>query len=207
MPARRRTEFTTVSAWHRSRGKALSAQQKPAGGEIAADASGKPAATAKSKKKLIIIGAAAAAVLLGGGGGAYALMGGKAEAGQGAGAGDHKEASKKEGEGGGHGEDAGEAFVDVPPMVVNLRSADGAARFIKLHFMLVPGPKGDVEELKDKLPLLLDAYQPFLRELRPEDLAGSAAVFRIKEEMLVRASDTLGAGQVKDVLIQDLIQQ
>lgn len=54
---------------------------------------------------------------------------------------------------------------------------------------------------------MLDSFQPFLRELRPEDLSGSAAVFRIKEEMMVRATATLGAGQVKDILIQDLVQQ
>jgi flagellar FliL protein len=53
--------------------------------------------------------------------------------------------------------------------------------------------------------------QPFLRELRPDDLAGSAAVFRIKEEMLSRTTQALGqalgAGAVRDVLIQDLVQQ
>lgn len=145
-------------------------------------------------KKIMIIGAAAAALLLGGGGGAYAYFSGGDEAGA------------EQAEGGDRAE--GEAvFVDVPPMVVNLRSADGAARFIKLHFMLVPGPEGDAATLEKKLPLLLDAYQPFLRELRPEDLAGSAAVFRIKEEMLLRATDVLGPDQVADVLIQDLIQQ
>ena len=52
-----------------------------------------------------------------------------------------------------------------------------------------------------------DAIQPFLRELRPEDLAGSAAVFRIKEQILLRAADALGPDQIKDVLIEDLIQQ
>jgi flagellar FliL protein len=95
----------------------------------------------------------------------------------------------------------------VPAMVVNLRSPDGAARFLKLHFMLVPGPNATVDGLKDKLPLVLDAYQPFLRELRPEDLAGSAAVFRIKEEMMIRTAAVLGDGMVKDILIQDLVQQ
>jgi flagellar FliL protein len=175
-------------------------------GEIVEVPTGQPEAAQgkKNKKKLLIIGAAAAVVLLGGGGTAYALMGADTE--QADGSGDHAEAEKG-GVKGAQGDTAAETFVDVPPMVVNLRSADGGARFIKLHFMLVPGPKGEVEELTDKLPLLLDAYQPFLRELRPEDLAGSAAVFRIKEELLVRARDTLGDGYVKDVLIQDLIQQ
>ncbi|SEI77546.1 flagellar FliL protein [Sphingomonas sp. OV641] len=153
-------------------------------------------------KKKIIIAAAGAFLLLGGAGGAYAVMGGSAQAeghGEQAAAADHAEA--------GDGESAEAEFVDVPPMVVNLRSADGAARFIKLHFMLVPASADKAEGIKTKLPLILDAYQPFLRELRPEDLAGSAAVYRIKEEMLVRAGDVLGRGQVKDVLIQDLIQQ
>lgn len=155
-------------------------------------------------KKKIIIAAAGAFLLLGGGGGAYAVMGGSAQAeghGEQAAAADHAEA------GDGESESAEAEFVDVPPMVVNLRSADGAARFIKLHFMLVPASADKAEGIKTKLPLILDAYQPFLRELRPEDLAGSAAVYRIKEEMLVRAGDVLGRGQVKDVLIQDLIQQ
>ena len=161
----------------------------------------------KSKKKLIIIGAAAGVLVLGGGGGAaFMLSGGEAKA-EAAAEGEHgEEAPAKEEEGGAEGESK-EAFVDVPPMVVNLRSPDGGARFLKIRFLLVPGPKANVETLKAQLPLILDSYQPFLRELRPEDLAGSAAVFRIKEELLVRATATAGKGMVKDVLIQDLVQQ
>ena len=98
-------------------------------------------------------------------------------------------------------------FIDVPPMIVNLRSASGSPRFLKLHFVLVSDSSDDVPEIEKRLPLLLDAYQPFLRELRPEDLAGSAAVFRVKEEMLVRSTAIFGEGKVRDVLIQDLIQQ
>lgn len=157
----------------------------------------------KSKKKLIIIAAAAAAVLAGGGGGAYVFLGGSKNA-------KTEEAAKPEaaGHGGEKGEGGeGEAFLDVPPIVVNLHSTDGATRYLKLHFELVPAPGAKAEELKKRLPLVIDAIQPFLRELRPEDLAGSAAVFRIKEQVLLRASDALGPDQIKDVLIEDLIQQ
>ena len=103
-------------------------------------------------------------------------------------------------------EEGAETFVDVPPMTVNLRTADGASRFLKVHLMLVPG-KAEAEAITKKLPLVIDSYQPFLRELRPEDLSGSAATFRIKEELLVRGNAALGAGAVRDVLIQDLVQQ
>ncbi len=98
-------------------------------------------------------------------------------------------------------------FVEAPAMVVNLRSADGAPRLVKLTVSLVPTRPDEAEALKARLPLVIDGFQPFLRELRPEDLAGSAAVFRIKEELLLRANAAAGAGSVRDVLILDLIQQ
>jgi flagellar protein FliL len=100
-----------------------------------------------------------------------------------------------------------QSYVDVPGMVVNLRSTDGRTRFVKLHFMLVVAESAKADAVKAKLPVYLDALQPFLRELRPEDLNGSAAIYRMKEEMMVRANDALGAGTVQDVLIQDLVQQ
>ena len=145
----------------------------------------------KSKKKLVIAGAAAV-LLVGGGGAAWALMGG--------------EKGKPEAEEAAHEEGAKPAYVEVPAMVVNLRTPDGQPRFLKLRFTLVAG-EGHTDEVTARLPALIDGLQPFLRELRPEDLAGSAAVFRVKEEMLTRAHRSLGAGKVTDVLIQDLVQQ
>ena len=158
------------------------------------------------KKKLLIIAGAALLVLGGGGGGAaWFLLGSDdvaaktAESEDTEDKGDAKDGEKKDGK--------SANYLDVPPLVVNLRSADGAARFLKIHFVLVPGPAGSVDKLQEKLPLVIDAYQPFLRELRPEDLNGSGAVYRVKEELLVRATQILGPDQVKDVLIQDLVQQ
>jgi flagellar FliL protein len=175
------------------------------GGAAAVKVRAKP-----GKKKLMMIGAGAAVLLLGGGGGAYMMIGGApAEAGaHGEKAAEDHGAKKEDAEGEGEdGEGAKELPLDVPPMLVNLRTPDGEAHFLKIHFVLEPGPKSNLEDLKKDLPALLDAYQPFLRELRPEDLNGSAAVYRIKEELLIRSQDTIGAGKVKNVLIQDLIQQ
>jgi flagellar FliL protein len=180
--------------------------------EIVEDKSAQEAPAPNKKKKLIIIGAATVAALTLGGGGAAFFMGGKSAAKteahgeEAASAEGEGEGAAKEGEGGKEGEGKGK-FVDVPTVSVNLRSPDGAPRFLKLHLILVPGPKTTDAALKDKLPVVLDAYQPFLRELRPEDLGGSAAVYRLKEELMVRATRVLGPGMVKEVLIQDLIQQ
>ncbi|WP_334181980.1 flagellar basal body-associated FliL family protein [Novosphingobium sp.] len=149
----------------------------------------------KPGKKMLVIGGAAVLALLAGGGGAWWFMSG------GESGGDHQAAA----EGAAEGDDKS-SYIEVPAMIVNLRGGDSQARFLKLRFIIVAA-NGKADKVKDKLPVVLDALQPFLRELRPDDLNGSAAVFRIKEEMMTRATQALGAGMVKDVLIQDLVQQ
>lgn len=170
------------------------------------------------KNKKVIIGAAAAVLLLAGGGGAAMMMAGggekpahgeqaKSEAHAESEEEDHAEEEEENAEGEGEGKDGELPLVDVPPMIVNLRTTNGEPRYLKIRFMLEAKSAEKTEKLKAKLPLIIDSYQPFLRELRPEDISGSAAVFRIKEEMLIRASEAAGKGMVKDVLIQDLVQQ
>jgi flagellar protein FliL len=177
----------------------------PADLDAAATAGAEDAARAR-KKKMILIGAATAVVLLGGGGTAFALMSGGEEA---APAEAEAPAADDQAEAGAEGEAEAKAptFIEAPEMIVNLRSADGSPRFLKLRIMLVPTNPAAEAHITERLPLILDSFQPYLRELRPQDLSGSAAVFRIKEELRLRASDAVGPGKVKDILIQDMIQQ
>jgi flagellar FliL protein len=170
-------------------------------GEIVAEA-GKPPRF--SKKQKIIAGVVLLLLLIGGGVAAWLLMGSNGEKPEAAA---EAEKAAEHGGGEGEGEAAGEAYVEVPAMIVNLRSADGAPRLIKLRLMLVPANAAAGAGITARLPVIIDSFQPFLRELRPEDLAGSAAIFRIKEELLARANTATSPGSVKDVLIQDLIQQ
>lgn len=153
-----------------------------------------PTRKRKFSKKALVLSAAALLLLAGGGAAAYVIW---QNNGGGLGAAGPAVAS---------GTDSS-SYIEVPQMIVNLRASDGQARFLKLRFIVVASSSGKVDSIKDRLPVLLDALQPFLRELRPDDLNGSAAVFRIKEEMMARAAQSLGAGVVRDVLIQDLVQQ
>ncbi len=164
-------------------------------GDDAAPSEKKP----KDKKRLLIIGGGVLVLLLAIAVGVFFMMpSGDADE---SAAGTHAEAHSES-----H-EEEGATYVDAPAMVVNLQGSDGTARFLKIRFTFVPVSAAKGELIKEKLPLIIDAFQPFLRELRPEDLAGSAAVFRIKEEMLVRGTGAMGSGVIKDILIQDLIQQ
>ncbi len=157
---------------------------------------------AKGKKKILIVAGAAILLLAAAGGGSWFFIAGSDEKP------DEKhakaDANKPEG---GNEEGSVERLIDVPPMIVNLRVPGAEPRFLKLRFMLLAKDPAQVEVIKNRMPEIIDALQPFLRELRPDDLAGSAAVFRVKEEMLARASDVLGPDTIEAVLIQDLVQQ
>ena len=48
-------------------------------------------------------------------------------------------------------------------------------------------------------------FQSFLRELRPEDLAGSAGSYQLRMEILRRANLVLAPTQVKAVLIEEML--
>ena len=61
--------------------------------------------------------------------------------------------------------------------------------------------------IEARLPLVIDGFQSFLRELRPEDLAGASGTYRIKEELLIRVNTAAAPVRARDVLVQELIQQ
>ena len=60
-------------------------------------------------------------------------------------------------------------------------------------------------DLDENLPRILDQFQGFLRELRPEDLAGSAGAERLRLELLRRVNLVMGEGQVRAVLITQFV--
>lgn len=99
------------------------------------------------------------------------------------------------------------AYVEVPDLLVNMRTADGRPRFLKVKVVLEVPEKEAVARLRTKMPLLIDGFQGLLREMRPEDLNGASGTFRIKEELLARSVQVAYPDVVSDVLIQELVQQ
>ena len=185
---------------------------------------------APKKKKLpllFIIIPAALLVVGGGGGAAFFLMKPKpeaaAEGGHGAekkGGGGHGKADKKKGGGdhGGGGEaDAalgtisagpdGVTFYTLPDMVVNIQSPDGRPTFLKLKLTLEMDDPHLAETLQAEAPRMQDMFQGFLRELRPEDLAGSAGSFQLRAEILRRVNLIAAPGKVDAVLIEEMLVQ
>mgnify|MGYP001088124620 FL=1 len=183
------------------------------------------AAPAKKKIPLLFIIIPAALVVLGGGGAtAFLLMKPKpAEA-----AGDHaapaKDEKKGKKDGGGHGGDAkeGEAapgagkiaagpdgvrFYPLPDMIVNIQSADGRPTYLKLRLTLEMKDASVASHLQAEAPRMQDMFQGFLRELRPEDLAGSAGSYQLRAEILRRVNLIAAPGKVDAVLIEEMLVQ
>ena len=174
-------------------------------------------APAKKKLPLLFIIIPAALVVLGGGGGAaFFLMQPKAEAAEGG----HAAPEKKK-DGGGHGAAAdGEAdpalgvisdgpdgvvFYTLPDMVVNIQDPSGKPTFLKLKLTLEMHDYALAEHLQAEMPRMQDMFQTFLRELRPEDLAGSAGSFQLRAEILRRVNLIAAPGKVDAVLIEEML--
>ena len=53
----------------------------------------------------------------------------------------------------------------------------------------------------------MDNFQVYLRELRVEDLRGSAGVQRLREELLMRVNAAVHPIEVRDVLFKEMLVQ
>jgi flagellar FliL protein len=99
------------------------------------------------------------------------------------------------------------SYVDLPEMVANLNSNLRKPSYIKLTARIeVPNP-GDVDKVKAALPRVVDLMQTYLREMRPEELRGSAGTYRLREELLVRAATAAAPAKVSDVLFTQMLVQ
>ncbi len=97
-------------------------------------------------------------------------------------------------------------FYDLPEMTVNLTS-EGRVTYLKVRIALELSSSAMVGKVEPYMPRILDAFQIYLRELRPADLEGSAGLFRLKEELLRRINTAVYPGRVEGVLFKEILVQ
>jgi flagellar protein FliL len=98
-------------------------------------------------------------------------------------------------------------FHDLPDMLVNLNTAGRRASFLKLRVSLELEQQSDVALLEKMMPRVIDTFQVYLRELRIEDLQGSAGLHRLREELLARVNKVAQPVVVRDLLFKDMLIQ
>lgn len=97
-------------------------------------------------------------------------------------------------------------FYDLPEVTVNL-AATGRATYLKVQISLEVANNDMIDQIEPFLPRVLDAFQVYLRELRPSDLEGSAGLFRLKEELLRRINTAVYPARVDGVLFKEILVQ
>jgi flagellar FliL protein len=98
-------------------------------------------------------------------------------------------------------------FIDVPELVANLNAGGRRVSYIKLHAKLEIERAEDQAGVVAVMPRLQDMFQTYLREMRPEELRGSAGTWRLREELLARANIAASPAQISDVLFTDMLVQ
>jgi flagellar protein FliL len=98
-------------------------------------------------------------------------------------------------------------FYDLPQMLVNLNTGGRKNNYLKISISLELTREEDRTELATLLPRVVDNFQVYLRELRVEDLRGSAGVQRLREELLMRVNTAVHPIVVRDVLFKEMLVQ
>jgi flagellar protein FliL len=98
-------------------------------------------------------------------------------------------------------------YLKLPDIFVNLASGQGRPRFLKLGVSLEIKGEDEAAKIKKNLPRVVDSFQVYLRELRVEDLNGSAGMFLLKEELLRRVNTQLAPARVENVLFEEMLVQ
>ena len=98
-------------------------------------------------------------------------------------------------------------YYEVPEMLVNLSTTGRRVGYLKLSVSLEVASKEDFPSLDAILPRIVDGFQVYLRELRVEDLQGSAGLQRLREELFMRVANAAAPIVVRDVLFREMLIQ
>jgi flagellar protein FliL len=98
-------------------------------------------------------------------------------------------------------------YVDLPELITNLNSNPHRPSYLKLQARLELTRQDDVERVKAAMPRLQDLFQTYMREMRPEELRGSAGTYRLREELIARANLAAAPARIADVLFTQMLIQ
>lgn len=212
-------------------GAAMEAMDKEGGAEGENGDDHAPAKKKMAGKTLVLFILLPALIILGGGGATAFFLLSKPKAEQHASAeeakpaGDHKVKKEKgekkakggHGKAGKEGEESASAeviegadgvlYYKMPELLVNITTGDGRPVYLKLKLTVETHSEEAIAAIEPNLPRVLDQYQGFLRELRVDDIAGSAGAYRLRLELLRRVNLAIAPAQADQVLIEEMLVQ
>ena len=187
-----------------------------AGGEEGTGEEGEDAESESSsggKKKLFIIIGAVLLLLIGGGAAVFftglldPLLGSSEESAEEDGAEGEEREEGEDGKKGGPKKAKKAVFFDLDEMLVTLNSADRRPRLLKIKVSLEVSNQKDVATIEQLMPRVIDNFQAYVRELRAEDLRGSAGMYMLREELFTRINVAVKPAKVSAVLFKEMLIQ
>ena len=99
-------------------------------------------------------------------------------------------------------------FVDLPEILVNLSNPSAErTQYLRIKVVLELPEQKMIEQITPIMPRVMDAFQTYLRELRPTDLDGSAGLYRLKEELTRRVNVAIAPARINAVLFKEIVVQ
>lgn len=159
-------------------------------------------------KKLIIIIGLAGFLIIGAGAAVFftglldPLLGSEDETADQSGGGEASGGEGGDAEGG-----AQAVFHDMPEMIITLNTGGRKQVYLKIRVSLELQNSADVAKIESLMPRIVDKFQIYLRELRIDDLKGSAGMYRLREELLTRVRAAAHPAKVNGVLFKEMLVQ
>jgi flagellar protein FliL len=98
-------------------------------------------------------------------------------------------------------------FFELPEMIDNLNGNPKRPSYVKLQARLELARKEDIAVVQAAMPRLLDLFHTYLREMRPDELRGSAGTYRLREELIARGNIAAAPARITDVLFTEMLVQ
>ena len=95
-------------------------------------------------------------------------------------------------------------FYDLPEMLVNLSTSGSDNTYLKISVSLQIEDPTVAPQLDRLVPSIVEDFQLYLRDVPLDDLNGSAGLYRLKEELLVRVIAAVQPLRIKDVLFKEM---
>ncbi|PIR37872.1 MAG: flagellar basal body protein FliL [Alphaproteobacteria bacterium CG11_big_fil_rev_8_21_14_0_20_39_49] len=98
-------------------------------------------------------------------------------------------------------------FYDMEEFIANLNVGSKRPSFLKMTVSLELAGESQIPLVESKMPRIRDSFQVYLRELRQEDLQGSAGLYRLREELLLRINKIVYPAKINDILFKEILVQ
>ena len=97
--------------------------------------------------------------------------------------------------------------IDLPEIIANLNAGTRRSSFVRIKARLELAHKTDEVVVLAATPKIQDLFQTYLRDMRPEELRGSAGSYRLREELMARANIAVAPARVTEILFVEMLVQ